>query len=83
MILSNGHPFGDLKRIAVHNQNYEMAAFIRDVERDIITNVKYGQKIPNKYFKILNDRLIGVGGYRHYKNWLRKIKIKSIYDTKR
>ena len=83
MILSNGHPFGDLKRIAVHNQNYEMAAYIRDVERDIINNIKYGQKIPNKYFKSLNDRLIVVDGYRHYKSWLRKIKIKSIYGTKR
>ena len=83
MILISGNPFSDLKRIAVTNQDYEMAAYIRDVERDIITNVKYGQKIPNKYFKILNDRLIVVSGYRYYKIWLRKIKIKSIYDTKR
>jgi hypothetical protein len=79
MLYNTTNPFSELKQKAVQNQHYEMAAYIRDIERDIIRNLKYGDKIPSEYFKKLNDILKGVGGYNFYKPWLRKIKINTIY----
>jgi hypothetical protein len=87
MILNNGHPFGDFKRKAIENQYYELAAYIRDVERTIISDVKYGQNIPAKYFQDLHKRLLNdyqninkrVSGYNLYKSWMRRVKIQQIY----
>jgi len=81
MILNNGHPFGDFKRKAIENQHYELAAYIRDVERTIISDIKYGQKIPAKYFQDLHKRLHKrVNGYNLYKSFMRRVKIQQIYD---
>jgi hypothetical protein len=83
MILNNGHPFGDFKRKAIENQHYELAAYIRDVERTIISDIKYGQKIPTKYFQDLHKRINKrVSGYNLYKSWMRRVKIQQIYDYK-
>ena len=83
MILSY-NTFTDLKSMAVKKQYWELAAFVRDIERKITREVNIGEVIPNNYFQDLHKLLINYNNRSYiiiYKKWFRKLKIKNLYEN--
>jgi hypothetical protein len=72
----------DLKYKAIRNQFYEIASYARDLERKMIIEIKIEDKIPNEDLKNFNKLIINSYGYYIFKSWMRKVKIKQIYDSK-
>ena len=70
----------DLKNKSIHKQFYDIAAHARDLERKMVTKIKPQDEIPSEDLKRFNNLIIDSYGYFIFKSWMRKLKIKQIYE---
>jgi hypothetical protein len=81
MIRNDGEQFKSLKKKAILLQKYEIAYHAREVEKLVISNIKYGDPIPIEYFQYLRNKIYMLkDGNRIFNSWFRSLKILVILD---
>ena len=71
----------DLKNKSIHKQFYDIAAHARDLERKMVTKIKPQDEIPSEDLKNFNNLILDSRGYYIFKSWMRKLKIKNLYEN--